>query len=138
MEKFIALHPLFAKRQVELKIGEIAVKEKQGDDTCRVWHIRPEFQRYLEDGAKTAESSKRKASSNATDDKDTGSSRKKAKKEEPLEIDRNGPKKFKRAFGFFVKAKRAEAEAQLGPEASVSVLFAYWRCTSIISTVSVV
>eukprot|EP00981_Chlorochromonas_danica_P005429 scaffold1091_cov164-Ochromonas_danica.AAC.52 len=118
VEKFIGLHPLFAKRQVELKIGEIAVKEKQGDDTCRVWHIRPEFQRYLEDGVKTAESSKRKASSNAADDKDTGSTRKKAKKEEPLEIDRNGPKKFKRAFGFFVKAKRAEAEAQLGPEAS--------------------
>ena len=28
------------------------------------------------------------------------------------------PKKFKRAFGFFVKAKRAEAEAQIG-DASV-------------------
>ena len=32
---------------------------------------------------------------------------------------KKGPKKFKRAFGFFVKAKRADAEARIG-DASVS------------------
>lgn len=36
IEKFIHNHPLFAKRQIEMKISEIAVKEKRPEDATKV------------------------------------------------------------------------------------------------------
>ena len=36
-----------SKRQVEIKINELAVKEKMVGDTAKVWHIRPKFQYLL-------------------------------------------------------------------------------------------
>ena len=45
--QFVAKHPTISKRQIELKIAEIAVKEKHEHDSTKVWHIRPEFQHLL-------------------------------------------------------------------------------------------
>jgi len=39
--QFIAKHPTISKRQIELKIAEVAVKEKHEGDHTKVWHIRP-------------------------------------------------------------------------------------------------
>lgn len=46
--QFVAKHPTISKRQIELKIAEIAVKEKHEKDPTKVWHIRPDFQHLLE------------------------------------------------------------------------------------------
>ncbi len=128
----MARHPLFAKRQVELKINELAVKEKRGDDSCKVWHVKAEFAKYLDmDSAELQEvavSAGKRKLSHDPESKTGPQQSKRAKKEEDVVSDENPissvrePKKFKRAFGFFVKAKRAEAEAELGPEASVRVI----------------
>lgn len=131
VEKFVARHPVFAKRQVEIKIGELAVKEKKGDDACKVWHIKPEFVRYLDESSECdapdlssaveLESGKRRPTADV--DPNLQSASKRARKDEessPVAMPAvSEPKKFKRAFGFFVKAKRPEAEAHLGPDASV-------------------
>jgi len=46
--QFLAKHPSISKRQVELKIAELAVKEKHEKDHTKVWHIRPDFHYLLE------------------------------------------------------------------------------------------
>lgn len=95
-----------------MKINELAVKEKQLSDACKVWHIRPEFQKYL--------NSTESATNSETPPK---LSKKRKAEEDSSNLDRSKePKKFKRAFGFFVKAMRQEAEAKLGPTASVSLM----------------
>lgn len=108
----------------------------------QIWHIRPEFEHFLyEDNFYDGPGS----SSSATvhrggrpvskekdkDSKGHGSQLKRKRDEEEDEEEeddgqksskatgsKKGPKKFKRAFGFFVKAKRADAEARIG-DASV-------------------
>lgn len=122
VEKFIGSHPLFAKRQVELKINEIAVKEKRENDSCKVWHIKPEFLRFVdpsgaapkkaEDEMSNEGGGKRKSLSGSAESPPS----KKMKKDVPSEE----PKKYKRAFGFFVRAKRSEAEKRVGQDGSVS------------------
>lgn len=47
VEKFLATYKDVSKRQAELKIIELAVKEKQNDDARQMWHIKPEYQHYL-------------------------------------------------------------------------------------------
>ena len=46
--QFLRWYPTLTKRQVDLKINELAVKEKLEEDHTKVWHIRPEF-KYLLD-----------------------------------------------------------------------------------------
>ena len=46
-KKFLEWYPTISKRQVELKIAELAVKEKTFEDVTKVWHIRPEYQYML-------------------------------------------------------------------------------------------
>jgi hypothetical protein len=36
VDKFVLRHPLIARRQVEMKIWEVSVKEKRDDDTKQV------------------------------------------------------------------------------------------------------
>lgn len=48
IDRFIAKNPQIAKRQVEIKINEIAVKEKRSEDTKQVWHVKDEYLHYLE------------------------------------------------------------------------------------------
>jgi hypothetical protein len=47
IDKFIEKFSNYSKRQVEIKINEIAVKEKREDDNIKVWHIKPEFEYFL-------------------------------------------------------------------------------------------
>ena len=48
VEKFVEKYPNYAKRQVELKISEIAIKEKRVNDSKLVWYILPQYEHYLE------------------------------------------------------------------------------------------
>ena len=45
---FYANHPHISKRQVELKIDEIAIKRR--DDACKkiCWYVQPDFEKYLD------------------------------------------------------------------------------------------
>jgi hypothetical protein len=139
--QFLTNHPSYAKRQIEMKINEVAVKEKRGDDRLQVWHINPEFQQYLEmenfdmdeinEPQVSAPKPKKVKASNAEKSEGKGtidsffpSKSQKRKLDDSQSSDKAGngassssidatpkePKKLKRAFGFFVKAKRAEAE----------------------------
>ncbi len=39
VERFVAIHPTISKRQVEIKIMEVAMKEKRPTDITKVhWH----------------------------------------------------------------------------------------------------
>ncbi len=133
---FLANRPLISKRQVEIKIFEMAVKEKRAEDTYKVWHIRDEFLKYLHmaDGSAAAKTPKKekaaKPEKEAAAPKSAAKSTPKRKRDEEAAASSSSakeggganskePKKFKRAFGFFVKAKRAEAEETLGENASV-------------------
>jgi hypothetical protein len=201
VEKFTEKYPLFSKRQVEIKINELALKEKREEDSIKVWHIKPEFEFYLhleekdpssaeilaatasnpllkkglpkgpkKKNAVSASGEERKEGEENEEEtavvktekeaKDGGdkvpkSASKSVKSESSsaaktpvkrkasdanLDDDEahspvlsgstmKEPKKAKTAFGLFVKAKRAEAEAKLGPDASVIVyldLFSLW------------
>jgi hypothetical protein len=46
-KRFLEWYPSISKRQIELKIAELAVKEKTFEDVTKVWHIRPEYQYML-------------------------------------------------------------------------------------------
>ena len=143
---FYANHPHIPKRQVELKIADIAIKEKRpGGADKIIWYVLPEYEKYLhmenfesssseppEKPAKPAAKNKKEKAATTTtttnpvvvaeEEPSSGSKPKAAKR--PRESDTPSvatssepsmPKKFKRAFGFFVKAKKAEAEKALGP-----------------------
>merc|ERR1712196_333515 len=43
---FTEKYPNISKRQCEMKISEVAIKEKRGDDSKSLWHLRPEFSYY--------------------------------------------------------------------------------------------
>ena len=133
---FLAKHPKVSKRQAEIKINELAVKEKRADDKYIVWHVRPEYQQFIdmtpEEAAVAAASivpseaptsAKKRKKAEMNDDED-GEGEGAAANSASLEgFSGKEPKRYKRAFGFFVKAKRADAEAQLGTSASVSACF---------------
>lgn len=169
IDRFIERFSDYSKRQVEIKINEVATKEKREEDNIKVWHIRPEFEYYLhmEDhplpnevgnsasaGKKATgkektekkeekDSSAKKGATSSASEKEKGKGKEvsSASKSTPAKrkaADANlddepevasplgnaakEPKKAKSAFGLFVKAKRPEAEAKLGPDASVSRL----------------
>jgi hypothetical protein len=133
---FHANHPNIPKRQVELKINEMAVKEKRPSVSDKIiWHLRSEFEKYLDmdnfEGSSPAPTAPKgkggKKSGTATGasagEESKGGKRKResegvsvASVEAPPPAAGDGamPKKYKRAFGFFVKAKRAEAAQTLG------------------------
>jgi hypothetical protein len=105
VERFHERYSNISKRQIELAIEKLAFKDKREQDTTKVWYIRPEYEDLFlgkESGKKRTREDETKASTDAPG-------------KAPSE-----PKKFKRAFGFFVKDKRAEAEAILGIDSSVS------------------
>lgn len=177
IDRFIEKYPDYSKRQVEIKINEVASKEKREEDNIKVWHIKPEFDYYLHmeeqplpsdntssnvagSGKKSAvKDKKEESSSKSTKVKSTVSEvttgeKEKAKSKEgatstkttttpakrkavdanldeepevssPVGNAAKEPKKAKTAFGLFVKAKRPEAEAKLGPDASVREILWY-------------
>ena len=123
VNQFVTKYPNVSKRQTELKIAEIAIKEKREEDKGKVWHIRPQYAHYLTmDTAEStgpasvstsaAEDRKRKSVSIDESSKkrqSTESSVAKRKRGEELQE----PKKFKNAFNIFVKKIRAQAEEEL-------------------------
>ena len=143
---FLQSYPSVSKRQAEIRINEAAVKEKRPEDKYIVWHLRDEYEKFLHMTPEEAVA----AAAHLAPAESVPASAKKRKAEDGEEADTpahgngNGastpggadkePKRYKRAFGFFVKAKRAEAEAQLGATASVTdalknLLTAMWEQT---------
>jgi len=152
---FMAIQGNVSKRQIEIKINEIAVKEKRPEDYYIVWHLRDEYVKYLkmtgeqaaaaiasENASKkrkvtdispsTDSSAKDLAAKNTT--KGGASDPKSASKDGGVQLKMSDggpssslkePKRYKKAFGFFVKAMREKAEKQLGPNAEVYQYKAY-------------
>ena len=139
VKDFVANHSEISKRQCEIKINEIAEKEKRPGDSRQVWHIKPEFESLLGGaGTKDApESSQKKKSTPGEKRKReeektppvTPAAKKKAVvpstsasfsgEKTPVAVSADGlvpPKKYKRAFGHFVRVKRAEVEELLKHE----------------------
>lgn len=121
VERFHAIHSAYPKRQIEIAIDKLLYKDKREGDTMKVWYVRSEYEHFLSPTTSTpapapavkAESSKKRPREEvdaASPDANTVVTPGKAPKE---------PRKFKRAFGFFVKDKRSEAEAKLGADAEV-------------------
>lgn len=126
VEKFVGNHPNFAKRQVELKISEIAVKEKRANDSKLVWYIVPQYEHYLEmenfedntnmEKSDVSETEDKKRKRSLGDQLSSPESKLKSKapkasiEEKPSSQSYSEPKKYKRAFAWFVKEKRPEAE----------------------------
>lgn len=48
IDKFLEKFPTFSKRQIEIKINEVSVKEKREENTMKVWHIKDEYLKYLD------------------------------------------------------------------------------------------
>ena len=121
IERFHERHGQFPKRQIELVIDKLATKEKREGDTAKVWHLHDEYVSLASAASETAAalvgSGKKRAREDSGGDEmaDMGSpSLLSPNSKQPRE-----PRKFKRAFGFFVKEKRAEAEELLGADAEV-------------------
>ena len=137
---FLQSYPNVSKRQAEIRINEAAVKEKRPEDKYIVWHLRDEYEKFVHMTPEEAVA----AAANLPPSEGAPASAKKRKVEEHEEEtqgsatpgaagDAKEPKKYKRSFGFFVKAKRGEAEAQLGAgasqEALKNLLTAMWEQT---------
>jgi hypothetical protein len=166
VERFCEKYSMYSKRQVELKLNELAVKEKRGTDNRAMWYIRPDYEHFqlkqsdpdqikrdlnlatnpqilleVNQDAATSSSSapatsaktpkKEKAaaevSTNSEKKKTPGTAGAKRKASEitspttpatQSEAQTSSssapePKKSKRAFAFFVKDMRSEAEKKL-------------------------
>ena len=114
--RFMIKYPEFAKRQVELKINEIAVKEKRANDAKQIWHIKNEYQHYLTMDTSyttTGAPSKKTDGVNAGGDTEIKSSSSSASQHKG---DGDKPKKKKTAFGIFVKENKAQAEEEVNKE----------------------
>lgn len=128
IDKFLETYPDVPKRAIENKIFEIATKEKRDSDVSKVWHMKAEFEYLLGKGFKApkgADTSAKKRKISAIDEDNSSetvtSSAMKKKRQDGASTE--PPAKPKRAFKFFVKATRHEAETELGPEASVFFTF---------------
>lgn len=140
VEKFSAIHPSYAKRQVEIKINELAIKEKRPNDTKQVWYILPQYEHYLameiDDAPAEAPSVERRVGAKpgrkprvyAEGEEPVTAAKKRkraAEADEPTPTAKSSagePKKFKRAFGWFVKETRQEAE-EAAKDPNVSHLY---------------
>jgi hypothetical protein len=136
IEKFIEMYPEVPKRQVDIKINEMAFKDKRGNDTKPTWYLKPEYENLVssssssvhekaaekpEKAEKVEKSSKAEKAEKAEKPEKTSNKRKLEKQEDPdAGKDNRGPKKFKRAFGLYVRDYREEADHQLGDCADVS------------------
>ena len=47
VDKFVLKHPSIARRQIEIRINDISIKEKRADDVKQVWHIKDDYAKYL-------------------------------------------------------------------------------------------
>jgi len=139
VSSFLQLHPSISKRQIELKVAEIAIKEKRPSDTTKIWHIRKEFEHYLNGAPKKLDSSAKKrkksvdgsastpsaSTSVSASNEEVNTPNKRAKNQTPQvqpddrevgsEDRKSKQGKNKSAFAFFVRANRIQVEQELGP-----------------------
>jgi len=121
VSRFQEVHPHISKRQLELKIAEISVKEKHESDTLKVWHIKPEYEHLLNDIKKEGSPPKRKQSSCDSSGPTPSKTSKLGEGDSAnLTSPRSGKKRT--AFSLFVKDKRSQVEADLGPDVDTAVL----------------
>ncbi len=128
VEKFVELHPDVPKRQVEMKINEMAFKDKRGVDTKPTWYLKSEFEKYASGGTSSVAQEVE-----GTSNKTKASKKRKIEKEEDQQQDSSvskevkEPKKFKRAFGLYVRDHREEADEKLGdvPDVSLCLLMLF-------------
>lgn len=135
---FTEKYPNISKRQCEMKISELAIKEKRGDDSKSIWHLRPEFSYYdpkvvgnfggdlqIANDAMPILQRSAVSSINAIP--------KRVRDEEQIEATMDPPKKAKSAFNFFLKDYRQEAEQELkaddaySTEALKQLLLSKWE-----------
>lgn len=57
---FISKYPQVSRRQVEMKISEMAVKEKRECDPTKLWRVKDEYEYYLKIGLSDSKDSKPK------------------------------------------------------------------------------
>lgn len=139
--EFNSSYPEVSKRQAEIKIGEMAVKEKRGDDTRAVWYIKDEYLHHVADKSLLSENYNKKRK--AEDEGGNGAPKKpkaaKKKKEDGSPEGGEGgagggtsssasgtssgggdagkmPKKSRRAFNFYVEVAKPIAIAKLKQE----------------------
>ena len=123
VNQFVTKYPTVSKRQTELKIAEIAIKEKREEDKGKVWHIRPQYAHYLNMDISESAGATSTATTSTEDKKRKsvsidGSSKRRQSTESSVTKRKRGeellePKKFKNAFNIFVKRIRAQAEEEL-------------------------
>ena len=118
VSKFMLKYPEFTKRQVELKINEIAVKEKKANDTRQVWHIKSEYQHYLTRGTTSVSLKKRKSDN----DNDDSKKKPKSKKEDGKSINENKKTQVKKQANKSDKkeAGKGDVEKKLKPVTKVA------------------
>lgn len=131
VERFIEEHPEVPKRQIEIKINEMAYKEKRANDSKPTWYLKTEFEQYLA-GSSSAGASSTKEGGESSSKSKTPKKRKLEKEEDgqPQEGDSREvkePKKFKRAFGLYVRDHRDEADQKLGDIEDVSMQTIYLK-----------
>ena len=100
-----------SKRQIELKINELAVKEKRDEDHKPVWHLRPEFQhlyRGKPGGDAVGGSSK----------SDENKKRKRDLEEDAGSSGLKEPKKARNAVTLYLVDKKEQVKKELGDQAT--------------------
>ena len=113
-------YPNISKRQAELKILELGVKEKRAEDSKSIWHLRPEFASYdsksLGNVGPSLQTSTSIMSQNLVPRPVPTVQMvapKRLRDEEQIDATMDPPKKAKSAFNFFLKDYRQEAEQEL-------------------------
>jgi len=126
VEMFTSKFPLVSKRQAQLKIETVGVREKRIGDARQVWHIRDEFLHLMNDETNAYIAARPVVMTSATTStgKRGGSKRKASKKkvvdeyeeDDDYDVSMGPPKDAKKAFTHFCNSTRKDVKASL-PEA---------------------
>lgn len=128
VERFHERHDSYPKRQIELAIEKLATKDKRENDSSKVWYIRPEYQHFVKFSQSATKAESGSSKKRARDDAFEPGSPEQGSAPSSSSKPPKDPKKFKRAFGFFVKDKRVEAERRLGADSEVRAILLLPSC----------
>jgi hypothetical protein len=123
---FTSKFPLVSKRQTQLKIEAVGVREKRPGDARQIWHIRDEFLPLINEETKAYLDARPVfvSSEPASASKRGGSKRKAAKKKhldeyedmDDYDVTMGPPKDAKKAFTHFCNATRKDVKAALSED----------------------
>lgn len=65
VEEFVTKYPTISKRQTELKISEVGVKERRQSNATKQWYVRAEFLHHLKGGGSAAKNNSDTAASSS-------------------------------------------------------------------------